>query len=76
MKTQPLRFTLKDGTEVCVKKVTDFKYDFELKLINGNRKTFVWCYNMPQLVENNKGNVDKLASEAITKFNSVANMVV
>ena len=39
------RFTLSDDTRVIVKKVTDHKYDFELTLTNGNRKTFRWYDN-------------------------------
>lgn len=73
--TQPIRFTLTDGTGVIVRKVTDIKYDFELKLLNGNRKTFVWSYDMPQYVEN-KGGVDKIASEAITTFRTITGAVI
>lgn len=67
----PIRFTLIDGTEVIVKKVTNNKYDFELMLLNGNRKTFLWAFDMPDLLKNIKGKTDQLAFDAVTMFRAV-----
>ena len=63
-----IRFTLSDNTTVVVKKVTNNKYDFELKLPNGNRKTFVWSGDGLSNFSNKKGTVDGIIKEAISKF--------
>lgn len=68
----PIRFTLNDNTNVVVKIINN-KYDFELRLVNGNRKTFVWTLDMPGVSKNNNGKIDKLATEAITKFKLLLN---
>jgi hypothetical protein len=64
----PVRFTLNDNTVVVVKEVTNNKYDFEMILPNGNRKTFLWLSNTPGSYEDKKGNIDKRITEAIGKF--------
>ena len=61
----PIRFTLSNGTDVIVKKMTNTKYDFELRLTNGNRKTFVWDEIKPTDYD------QKIITEAIAKFKSV-----
>jgi hypothetical protein len=63
-----IRFTLSDNTTVVIKKVTNNKYDFELKLPNGNRKTFVWSGDGSINLSNKKGTVDGIIKEAINKF--------
>jgi len=63
-----IRFTLSDNTTVVVKKVTNYKYDFELKLPNGNRKTFVWSGDGLSNFSNKKGTVDGIIKEAISTF--------
>lgn len=63
-----IRFTLADNTHVVVKKVTNNKYDFELKLPNGNRKTFVWLGDGLSNFSNKKGNTDGVVEEAINKL--------
>ena len=68
MTENPTYFTLKDGTKTAVKRVAYNKYDFELKLSNGNRKTFVWNIDMPELFINGNNKTDNLVSEAITTF--------
>ena len=67
----PVRFTLNDNTFVIVKKVTNNKYDFELILSNGNRKTFVWNYGTSVDFKNRKGERDIIIIEAINKFLSI-----
>jgi hypothetical protein len=64
----PVRFTLSDTTHVVVKKVLNNKYDFELTLPNGNRKTFIWLENNENEFIDRKGISDKLITEAVTMF--------
>lgn len=66
-----IRFTLNNGTEVTVKEVTDTKYDFELLMVNGTRKTFLWTKDTPASFDNRKGKADAVATEAVNKFISV-----
>jgi hypothetical protein len=63
-----IRFTLSDDTHVLVKKVTNNKYDFELTLPNGNRKTFVWCNNTANEFGDRNGNIDVRITEAVQQF--------
>jgi hypothetical protein len=63
-----IRFTLSDNTRVVVKKVTNNKYDFELTLPNGNRKTFIWLGNGVYDFSNRKGSKDGIVEEAIKMF--------
>jgi hypothetical protein len=63
-----IRFTLSDSTRVVVKKVTNNKYDFELSLANGNRKTFIWSGDGINNFSNRRGNTDRIIEEAINKF--------
>jgi hypothetical protein len=67
----PIRFTLNDNTIVIVKKVADNKYDFELILTSGSRKTFLWTYGESIDFKDKKGKTDKLIMEAVNKFYSV-----
>jgi len=67
----PVRFTLDNNTEVVVKKVTNDKYDFNLLLVNGSRKTFVWSIDMPVYHADKKGNVDVLVTQAIQTLQSI-----
>ena len=55
---ESIRFTLSDETRVIVKKVTNNKYDFELTLINGNRKTFRWSNSDANEFGDRNGNID------------------
>jgi hypothetical protein len=64
----PVRFTLNDNTTVIVKKVTNNKYDFEMILPNGNRRTFVWANDKPFDLGGQKGYLDALAIEAVNRF--------
>jgi len=64
---KPIRFTLPDETNVIVRKVLNNKYDFELTLPNGNRKTFIWFIDKDEL-SNLKENKDRLVNESIVKF--------
>ncbi len=64
----PVRFTLLDGTTVTVKKVTNNKYDFQLKLPNGNRKTFIWETGNEDEFSDRKGSKDVLIAEALKQF--------
>ena len=68
-----IRFTLSDDTRVIVKKVTNNKYDFELTLINGNRKTFRWLDNDANEFGDRNGKVDKRISEAVQRFQRTLN---
>ena len=63
-----IRFTLSDDTHVVVKKVTNSKYDFELTLTNGNRKTFMWCDNDTNQFGDRNGDTDKRITEAVQQF--------
>lgn len=63
-----IRFTLDNGTEVTVKEVTNTKYDFELLMVNGTRKTFLWTTDTPVSFDNRKGKIDAVATEAVNKF--------
>lgn len=63
-----IRFTLSDNTRVVVKKVTNNKYDFELMLPNGNRKTFIWVGDGVYNFSNRKGSKDVIMEEAIKMF--------
>jgi hypothetical protein len=63
-----IRFTLSDNTDVVVKKVTNNKYDFELTLPNGNRKTFIWLGDGMYDFSNRRGSKDGIAEEAINRF--------
>lgn len=72
----PIRFTLNDNTHVIVKATNNSKYDFELRLVNGNRKTFVWSLGMPEVFKYTKGKIDKLATEAVIKLKAVISNVV
>ena len=67
----PVRFTLDNNTEVVVKKVTDDKYDFNLLLANGSRKTFVWSIDMPVYHTDKKGNLDVLVTQAIQTLQAI-----
>ena len=67
-----VRFTLSNDTKVTVKKVLNNKYDFELTLPNGNRKTFIWFRKGSDL-NNLTGVKDKLVAESVTKFASLIN---
>ena len=69
----PIRFTLSDDTNVIVKKVTNNKYDFELTLPNGNRKTFIWSGNGVDEFSNSKGCIDKLIIDAVNQFKDLVN---
>ncbi len=68
-----IRFTLSDDTRVIVKKVTNNKYDFELTLANGNRKTFRWANDDVNEFGDRNGNVDKRITEAVQQFRSTLN---
>ena len=70
---ESIRFTLSDDRNVIVKKVTNNKYDFELMLINGNRKTFRWCNNDANEFSDRKGNIDGRISEAVKQFQHTLN---
>ena len=69
----PVRFTLDNDIKIIVKKVANNKYDFELILPNGSRKTFVWDINMPLDYADKKGNPDVLVIQTIKKFQSIIN---
>jgi len=69
----PVRFTLDNNTEVVVKKVANDKYDFNLLLVNGSRKTFVWSIGMPVFHADKKGNPDVLVTQAIQTLQSIIN---
>jgi len=69
----PVRFTLSDNTIVIVKEVTNNKYDFEMILPNGNRKTFLWGDNMLEDFQDKRGNIDKRITEAVSKFSDLKN---
>ena len=66
----PIRFTLDDNTQVIVKKVTNDRYDFELIMCNGSRKTFIWTYGTTADFTNRKGYHDPLVREAINRFSA------
>lgn len=68
-----VRFTLSDTTHVVVKKILNNKYDFELTLPNGNRKTFIWLVNDENEYMDRKGVSDRLISEAVNVFASIMN---
>lgn len=70
---ESIRFTLSDNTLVIVKKVTNNKYDFELTLTNGNRKTFRWCVNDANEFGDRNGNIDERISEAVQQFQNTLN---
>jgi len=63
-----IRFTLSDDTRVIVKKVTKDKYDFELTLPNGNRKTFIWSGDASNEFGDRNGNIDGRITEAVQQF--------
>ncbi len=67
-KNNPIKFTLSDSTCVIVKKVLNNKYDFELIMPNGNRKTFLWFINAVNELRDRKGNIDPIITEALQKF--------
>ncbi len=67
------RFTLSDDTHVIVKKVMSNKYDFELTLPNGNRKTFIWFANALNEFGDRHGNIDGRITEAVQQFLGVLN---
>ncbi len=67
----PIRFTLDDDTLVIVKEVTNSKYDFELILCNGSRKTFMWTYGASEIFIDKKGNKDARILEAVNKFTTI-----
>ena len=69
-----IRFTLSDDTRVIVKKVTNNKYDFELTLTNGNRKTFRWHDNDANEFGDRNGNIDERISEAVQRFQHTLNV--
>jgi hypothetical protein len=69
----PVRFTLSDSTHVVVKKVPNNKYDFELTLPNGNRKTFIWLANDENEYTDKKGIADGLVNEAVHVFAGIMN---
>jgi len=69
----PVRFTLFNNIEVVVKKVANDKYDFNLLLVNGSRKTFVWSVDMPVYHADKKGNPDVLVTQAIQTLQSIIN---
>lgn len=69
----PVCFTLNNDIKIIVKKVANDKYDFELLLPNGSRKTFVWDINMPLDYADKKGNPDILVIEAIKEFQCIIN---
>jgi hypothetical protein len=64
----PVRFTLSDDTRVIIKKVKNNKYDFELTLSNGNRKTFMWSTNEVNELSDRHGNIDERITEAVQQF--------
>ncbi len=63
-----IKFTLSDSTHVIVKKLLGNKYDFELLLPTGNRKTFLWFINAENKLDDRKGNIDPIILEAIEQF--------
>jgi hypothetical protein len=68
-----IRFTLSDDTRVIVKKVTNNKYDFELTLPNGNRKTFIWRGDALNEFGDRNGDIDGRITEAVQQFLSASN---
>ena len=68
-----IRFTLSDDTSVIVKKVTNNKYDFELTLPNGNRKTFIWRGDALNEFGDRNGDIDGRITEAVQQFLSASN---
>jgi hypothetical protein len=68
MADDKVQFTLSDHTEVEVRKVLNNKYDFELRLPNGSRKTFVWSMDCVTDFCDRKGRKDGLITEAINLF--------
>jgi len=64
-----VRFTLSNDTKVTVKKVLNNKYDFELTMPNGSRKTFIWTAEAD--LRDRKGKVDKCVTEAIKLFTAM-----
>jgi hypothetical protein len=71
----PVRFTLSDDTSVIVRKMTDNKYDFELRLTNGNRKTFMWSTDsdMSNGFGDRNGYTDGRITEAVLQFRNTLN---
>ena len=57
-----------DDTRVIIKKAKNNKYDFELTLPNGNRKTFMWAINAENEFGDRHGNVDARITEALQQF--------
>lgn len=68
-----VRFILPDHTLVAVKKALNNKYDFELTLPNGNRKTFIWSANDGNVFSDRNGKTDKRITEAIQQFSETLN---
>ena len=68
-----IRFTLSDNTRVIVKKVTNNKYDFELTLPNGNRKTFIWLGDGVKDFSSRKGKKEEMIEEAINRIVDLQN---
>jgi len=69
----PVRFTLDNVIKIIVKKVANNKYDFEMLLSNGSRKTFIWNIDMQIDYADKKGNPDVLVIQTIKKFQSIIN---
>ena len=64
----PIRFTLSDDTCVIIKKAKNNKYDFELTLPNGNRKTFMWSTDSINEFGDRHGHTDGIITEAVQQF--------
>jgi len=71
MADDTVHFALSDRTLVIVKKVMNNKYDFQLKLYNGRRKTFVWSIDSVIDISDRKGLKDKIIMEAIKLFKEI-----
>jgi hypothetical protein len=64
----PLKFLLKDNTDVTVSMSANNSFNFDIVLPNGAKRTFRWRKDSPHVFLGRHGKIDEELKEAIEVF--------
>jgi hypothetical protein len=68
MSTFPLKFQLKDNTDVKVSNAANNSFDFDIVLPDGSKRTFRWRKESPHVFFGRHGEIDEKLKETIELF--------
>jgi hypothetical protein len=68
MSTFPLKFQLKDNTNVTVSIAANNSFDFDIVLPDGSKRTFRWRKDSPHVFLGRHGKIDEELKETIELF--------